>query len=473
MTVTAQPALAGSRAHAALPDIGTLADRLPAGTLLTQPASMERYSHDEAEWAPWALPLAVARPSDADQVRTIVAWCVDHGVPVVPRGAGTGLSGGANAVTGGVVVSFERMTAVLRIDPVERLAVVQPGVVNDDLRAACAEHGLWYPPDPASSPWSTIGGNVATNADGVCCVKYGVTGDYVLALEVVTGTGELVRVGRETAKGVAGYDLVSLLVGSEGTLGLVTEVTVRLRPARPLEHTVVGFFDSLVGAGEAVAAVARSGQVPSALELLDRHCLTAVNDWKNLGIEADCEAILLARVDGPGAAGVAEAEAVLACFEAAGATWAARSEDDAEADAMFAARRLAYPALERLGPVLTEDVCVPVGRVPEMLARVQAIGERHDVLIANIAHAGDGNLHPLIITPPGDEAARVRAQAAFDEIIAEALACGGTVTGEHGVGLLKRDGLEAELAPAVVEMHRAIRRALDPHGVLNPGKVVA
>jgi glycolate oxidase len=460
-------------APAEVADLGTLVDRLPAGTLLTDPASTERYSHDEAEWAPWATPLAVARPTDADQVRTIVRWCIRHGVPVVPRGAGTGLSGGANAVTGGIVVSFERMTAVLRIDPVERLAVVQPGVVNDDLRAACAEHGLWYPPDPASSPWSTIGGNVATNAGGVCCVKYGVTGDYVLALEVVTGTGELVRVGRETAKGVAGYDLVSLLVGSEGTLGLVTEVTVRLRPARPPEHTVVGFFDSLVTAGEAVAAVARSGQVPSALELLDRHCLTAVNDWKNLGIEADCEAILLARVDGPGAAGAVEAEAVLACFESAGASWAARSEDDAEADAMFAARRLAYPALERLGPVLTEDVCVPVGRVPEMLARVQAIGERHDVLIANIAHAGDGNLHPLIITPPGDEAARVRAQAAFDDIIAQALACGGTVTGEHGVGLLKRDGLEAELAPAVVEMHRAIRRALDPHGVLNPGKVVA
>ena len=472
MTALAQRAAGDPSAVAVVPDIATLADLLPAGTLLTEQASMERYSHDEAEWAPWALPVAVARPTDADQVRTIVRWCVLHAVPVVPRGAGTGLSGGANAVTGGVIVSFERMTAVLRIDPVERLAVVQPGVVNDDLRAACAEHGLWYPPDPASSPWSTIGGNVATNAGGVCCVKYGVTGDYVLALEVVTGSGELVRVGHETAKGVAGYDLVSLLVGSEGTLGLVTEITVRLRPARPPERTVVGFFDSLVGAGEAVAALARAGAVPSALELLDRHCLTAVNDWKNLGIEADCEAILLARVDGPGATGAAEAEAVLACFEAAGASWAARSEDDVEAEAMFAARRLAYPALERLGPVLTEDVCVPVGRVPEMLARVQAIGLRHDVLIANIAHAGDGNLHPLIISPPGDEDAKARAHAAFDEIIAEALDCGGTVTGEHGVGLLKRDGLTAEMSPAVIEMHRAIRRALDPHGILNPGKVV-
>ena len=195
----------------------------------------------------------------------------------------------------------------------------------------------------------------------MCCVKYGVTGDYVLALEVVTGTGELVRRGRETAKGVAGYDLVSLLVGSEGTLGLVTEITVRLRPARPPEHTVVGFFDSLVGAGEAVAAVARAGQVPSALELLDRHCLDRRQRLEEPRHRGRLRGHPAARVDGPGAAGVAEAEAVLACFEAAGATWAARSEDDAEADAMFAARRLAYPALERLGPVLTEDVCVPVG----------------------------------------------------------------------------------------------------------------
>ena len=304
-------------------------------------------------------------------------------------------------------------------------------------------------------------------------MKYGVTRDYVLALEVVTGTGELVRVGRQTAKGVAGYDLASLMVGSEGTLGLVTEITVRLRPARPAEHTVVGFFDSVVAAGEAVAAVARRGVIPSALELLDRHCLTAVNDWKNLGLEADSEAVLLGRLDSPGAAGDAEADAVLACFESAGATWAARSSDADEADALFAARRLAYPAVERLGPVLTEDICVPVTKVPEMLQRIGEIGVEHDVLIANIAHAGDGNLHPLLITDPGDEAARIRAQQAFAVIITEALARGGTVTGEHGVGLLKMDGLAAELSPAVAELHRAIRRALDPHRILNPGKVIA
>lgn len=450
-----------------------LARLLPAEVLLTAPETVQRYSHDEAEWAAYVPAAVVVRPTTAEQVQTLVRFCAAEGVPVVPRGAGTGLSGGANAVAGSVVVSFERMDAILTVDPVERYAVVQPGVVNDDLRTACAEVGLWYPPDPASSPWSTIGGNVATNAGGVCCVKYGVTGDYVLQLQVVTGTGDLVRVGRRTAKGVAGYDLAALLVGSEGTLGLVTEVTVRLRPARSPEHTVVGFFPTLVAAGEAVAAVTRAGLVPSALELLDRHCLDAVERWKHLGLEADAAAILLARVDAPGAAGDAEAEAVVTCFAAAGASWSARSEDADEADALFAARRLAYPALERLGPVLTEDVCVPVGQVPTMLARIEEIARAHRVLVANIAHAGDGNLHPLLITDPGDEPARRRAQAAFAEIMTAALALGGTVTGEHGVGLLKRDGLLAEADPGVIEMHRAVRRALDPHGILNPGKVVA
>jgi glycolate oxidase len=445
---------------------------LPVGTVLTAPESREQYRHDEAEWAPSALSVAVVRATTAEQVRDVVRLCLEHGTPVVARGAGTGLSGGANAVEGCVVVSLERMDAIVEVNTLERYAVVQPGVVNDDLRSAVAEVGLWYPPDPASSPWSTIGGNVATNAGGVCCVKYGVTRDYVLELQVVTGTGELVRVGRRTAKGVAGYDLVGLLVGSEGTLGIVTEITVRLRPARPAEHTVVGYFDSLVAAGGAVAAVAATGVVPSALELLDEHCLAAVDAWKNTGLRADAVAILLARVDAPGSAGDAEADAVLAAFGAGGATWAARSEDQEEADALFDARRLAYPALERLGPVLTEDVCVPVGAVPAMLARVEEIGRAHDITVANIAHAGDGNLHPLLITPPGDDAARERAQLAFAEIITAALDLGGTVTGEHGVGLLKRDGLAAELDPAVTEIHRAVRRALDPHGILNPGKVV-
>jgi glycolate oxidase len=398
----------------------------------------------------------------------VVAFAAEHRVPVVPRGAGTGLSGGANATEGCIVLSFEAMNSVLEINEVERLAVVQPGVVNNDLRAACAAHGLWYPPDPASAPWSTIGGNVATNAGGLCCVKYGVTRDYVLALEVVTGRGDVVRVGRRTAKGVAGYDLCGLLVGSEGTLGVITEITVRLRPQRAPERTIAGYFDSIVAAGEAVRAVSVSGVVPSALELVDRHCLEAVDAWKNMGLSTEADVVLLARTDTPGDE---EADTILRCFEQAGASWAAVSSDEQEAEALFEARRLAYPALERLGPVLTEDVCVPKEQVPEMLARIEKTATRHDTVIANIAHAGDGNLHPLLITPIADDDARRRAQAAFEDIISDAIELGGTVTGEHGVGLLKRGGLRREVSPGVLDLHRAIKTALDPLGILNPGKV--
>jgi len=446
--------------------------RIGADCLVTDRDVLASYAQDEAEWAPFGQPAVVVRPRTAEDVRATVQACIAHGTPVVTRGAGTGLSGGANATDGCVILSTERMAQILEINPRGRLAVVQPGVVNDDLRAACAEQGLWYPPDPASSPWSTIGGNVATNAGGLCCVKYGVTRDYVLGLQAVTGTGELVRVGRRTAKGVAGYDLTGLLVGSEGTLGIVTEVTVRLRPLREPEHTIAGHFDSIVDAGRAVEAVAAAGLTPSALELVDRHCLKAVDDWKNMGLSVDANVVLLGRTDTPGAAGIAEAEAMVTCFASAGATFAVRSEDPDEAEALFAARRLAYPALERLGPVLTEDVCVPKAAVPEMLARIEAIGTRHGVHIANIAHAGDGNLHPLLITPPDDADQRRRAQAAFEEIIADAIALGGTVTGEHGVGLLKRHGLALEQAPAVLAMQRAVKSALDPHGILNPGKVL-
>ncbi|WUV02749.1 FAD-binding protein [Actinoallomurus sp. NBC_01490] len=453
--------------------VAELERALPAGRLVRDADVLASYAHDEAEWAPYGRPAALVRPRETADVREVVARCAARGVPVVARGAGTGLSGGANALDGCVVVSFEAMNAVLKIDKDERLAVVQPGVVNDDLRSACAEHGLWYPPDPASAPWSTIGGNVATNAGGLCCVKYGVTRDYVLGLEAVVGRGDVVRLGRRTAKGVAGYDLAGLMVGSEGTLGIITEITVRLRGMRAAERTVVGYFDSLVAAGEAVAAVAAAGIVPSALELIDRHCLRAVDEWRNMGLADGGDVLLLGRCDAPGQAGEEEADAMLGCFESAGATWTTRSTDAEEAEALFAARRLAYPAVERLGPVLTEDICVPKMLVPEMLARIERIAAEHDIHIANVAHAGDGNLHPLMITPSDDDAARVRAQAAFERIVDEAIGLGGTVTGEHGVGLLKRRGLEEEAGPVVLDMHRAIKQALDPAGIFNPGKVFA
>ncbi|WP_216593662.1 FAD-binding oxidoreductase [Arsenicicoccus sp. oral taxon 190] len=451
--------------------VADLLASLPVDRVMTDPDAMVAYARDQAEWGAWGAPSAVVRARSTDEVQATVRACLQHGTPIVARGAGTGLSGAANAEAGWVVLSLERMDQVLEVNTLDRLAVVQPGVINDQLRAAAAEHGLWYPPDPGSAPWSTIGGNVATNAGGMCCVKYGVTRDYVLALEVVTGTGEVVRVGRRTAKGVVGYDLVGLLTGSEGTLGIITEVTVRLRPAREPERTVAGFFPDLLSAGRAVTAVAEAGLTPSLLELMDRTLLQAVDDWKHMGLTTEADTMLLGRIDTPGECGDAEAEAMAEVFRAAGAVDAAVAEDEEEGELLFAARRLAYPAAERLGTILTEDVCVPKDQVVPMLERIQEIGRRHGTTIANAAHAGDGNLHPLLVTEPGNTEQLDRAHHAFGEIIAACLELGGTISGEHGVGTLKRDGLHAELGEPVVELHRAIKSALDPHGIMNPGKV--
>jgi glycolate oxidase len=298
-----------------------------------------------------------------------------------------------------------------------------------------------------------------------------VTRDYVLGMTVVLADGSVVELGRRTAKGATGYDLTALMVGSEGTLGIITEVTVSLRPlAGREERAVVGSFPSLESAGVAVAAITAAGIVPSALELIDEMCLRAVAAWQRIDLPTDAAALLLATVDEPGESGEALAASVAAHIGDAGALGIERGGDADEIDRLFSARRMAYPALERLGPVLTEDVCVPRTAVPEMLGRIRDTAAAHDVVIATIAHAGDGNLHPLIIAPEGDEEAKARAKAAFDRIVDDCRALGGTVTGEHGVGLLKLPGARAELGQRVLEMHRAVKDALDPAGILNPGK---
>ena len=439
--------------------------------VIAEPARLDDYAHDDAEWAEYHRPLAVVLAETTDDVATAVRFAADEGLSVVARGAGTGLSGGANALANAIVVSLERMTRVLEVDAAERYVVAEAGVINDDLRQAVAAHGLWYPPDPASYRISTIGGNAATNAGGICCVKYGVTRDYVLGMTVVLADGEVVRLGRRTAKGATGYDLTALMVGSEGTLGIITELTLSLRPlGGRQERAVVGSFASLEAAGVAVAAISAEGIVPSALELIDEMCVRAVDDWQQLGLPHGVAALLLSTVDEPGEAGALAAASIARLMTDAGALAVDQAIDPAGIDRLFLARRLAYPALERLGPVLTEDICVPRTSVPEMLGRIRDTAAAHDVVIATIAHAGDGNLHPLIIAPEGDAAAKERAKLAFDRIVEDCRALGGTVTGEHGVGLLKLPGARAELGERVLAMHRDIKLALDPRGTLNPGK---
>jgi glycolate oxidase len=385
---------------------------------------------------------------------------------VVTRGAGTGLSGGAAAVEGCITLSTERLRAVT-VDPAAMVAVVQPGLLNAEVKAAAAAHGLWYPPDPSSFEICSIGGNLATNAGGLCCVKYGVTTDYVLGLEVVLADGRALRLGGRTVKDVAGYDLKRLFVGSEGTLGVITEATLRLRPAPPPAATVVATFADVVDAGRAVTAVMGALR-PSALELMDRAAVSAVERVKPMGLDPGIGALLLGQTD----AGGDEAARIAGACELAGATYVAVTADQAEGELLMGARRMAIPCVERLGTVLIEDVGVPLPRIPELVAAVEVIAERHRTAIPVIGHAGDGNFHPLVTFDASDPDAVVRAERAFDEVMDAALALGGTVTGEHGVGTLKVRHLVEQLGPDVMDVHRTVKAALDPQGILNPGKWV-
>ncbi|MFL6003124.1 MAG: FAD-binding oxidoreductase, partial [Nocardioides sp.] len=377
-------------------DASALVDLLPDGVVITDAEAMEKYRFDWSHDSTAGTPLAVVRAESADQVQTAVRWAAEHRVPVVPRGAGSGLSGGSSAVDGGIVLSLERMRTI-EIDTDCRVAVVEPGAFNAEVKAAAAEHGLWYPPDPSSYEICSIGGNVATNAGGLCCVKYGVTTDYVLGIEVVLADGRALRLGGRTIKDVAGYDLKRLFIGSEGTLGVITEATLRLRPLPPPATTIVGTFDDVVAAGHAVTAVV-TGVRPSALELMDAAAVAAVEAVRPMGLDPGIGALLLAQVD----AGPAEASAVAAAFEGAGATYVAASDDPEEAELLMGARRMAIPCVERLGTVLIEDISVPIPRIPDLVAAVEAIAEQHETAIPVIGHAGDGNLHPLVTFDAAD-----------------------------------------------------------------------
>jgi glycolate oxidase len=446
--------------------IEALAGELSAGVVVTDPDLIESYRYDRAMTARPGQPIAVVRASSTADVQTTLRIASRFGTPVVTRGAGTGLSGGSAAIDGCITLSTERMRTI-SVDAAAMLACVQPGLLNAEVKAEARRHGLWYPPDPSSFEICSIGGNLATNAGGLCCVKYGVTTDYVLGLEVVLADGRAVRLGGHTVKDVAGYDLKRLFVGSEGTLGVITEATLRLRPLPSSMATIVATFADVVDSGRAVMQIMASLR-PAALELMDSAAVAAVEQVQPMGLDSGIGGLLIGQSD----VGIDEVRKIANACEEAGATYVAVTDDVDEGELLMGARRMAIPCVERLGTVLIEDVGVPIPKIPALLTAVAQVSERTDTAIPVIGHAGDGNFHPLVTFDANDPAATARAERAFDAIIDAALALGGTMTGEHGVGTIKAAHLVRQLGPEVMGLTRTIKDALDPQGILNPGKWV-
>ncbi len=454
------------------PFLAAIEARLPDLRLLTDPVDLDSYRRDETAYLNPPPPLAVALPTETAEVAELVRLAAEHRVPIVPRGAGSGLSGGAVSVAGGLTISFMRMNRILEIDRANLVVVSQPGVLNAVLKRAVADEGLFYAPDPASTEICSIGGNLGTNAGGLCCLKYGVTRDAVVGLEIVTAAGQIVRLGGKTTKDVAGYGLIPLIVGSQGTLALITEATLRLRPAPPPKSTLLAFFPTLVSAGAAVSSLAAAGVEPCTLELMDRTTIRAVDDDHDLGLDRDAAAMLMIESDLPGDAATRALELAEAACLGAGASSTIVAASPAEADLLRQARRLAFNSMERLGVARMEDVGVPRGRVPELLAEIERIGREQGLTIATFGHVGDGNLHPNVILERDDPDGEAKLARTCDALYRAAIALGGTVTAEHGIGVSRRGYLEAQRGSGAVAMMRAVKNALDPHGILNPGKVL-
>ncbi|MDL9937283.1 FAD-linked oxidase C-terminal domain-containing protein [Gordonia sp. ABSL1-1] len=437
--------------------------------LVVDPDRLAAAGTDRSGLPASAPPLAVVAARTVDDVTAALRIAHTHRIPVIPRGAGTGLAGGAVTGEGSIVVDLTTLDRIVEIDPVDELARVEPGVLTAELDRAARTHGLRYIPDPASAAISTIGGNIATNAGGMRCVKYGVTGDWILGLEVALADGTIISTGRRTVKGVAGLDLTSLFVGSEGTLGIVVGATVRLAPIPDDVVTVSAGFASVHDAASACAAVIAGRGDPSLLELVDAATLRVIDRAQGTDLATRAGALVIAQADGRSARTDA---AVIANILGAHAQWTRTATDQTTADELLAARRLALPSIEAFGRALIEDICVPRSRLAQAFDAVADIGRRHGVDLYTFAHAGDGNLHPILAYDTALTEPPAAVQRAADEIFGVALELGGTISGEHGVGILKRDWLAREAGPASLSVQQAIKSALDPRGILNPDKVL-
>lgn len=435
----------------------------------TAPEDLVAYAYD-GTWME-QKPEVVVHPQTTEQVAAVLRIADAGKVPVVPRGSGTGLAGGSLPVPGSICLNLARMNRILEISTADTLAVVQPGVITYDLQKAVEKVGLFYPPDPASVYQCTIGGNVATNAGGPRCLKYGVTGDYVLGLEVVLAGGYVLRLGGRTIKDVAGYDLKRLFIGSEGTLGVVTEITVRLIPKPPAQLTALAAFPRLADACHAVGEILQAGVIPLVTELMDGATTRAVEDFKHLGLPTDVEALLLVAVDGDAELVHREIAVVADVLRRSGAREVRQAASAEESEALWEARRSVSPAIARLARnKIGEDVTVPRSRVAEMVARLHEIGRANDLGVVVYGHIGDGNLHPTLLCDRRDRAVMKRVEKAAGELLMAAVEMGGTLSGEHGIGIFKRDYVARALDPNALAWMAGVKALFDPNGILNPGK---
>lgn len=431
--------------------------------LITDPDITASYSRDQAPFAHSAPPLAVLLARNVKQISQVLAYANEHKIPIVTRGAGSGLAGGANSTADSIVISLEKMNQILSIDVENQIARVQAGVINLDLDKKAREFGLTYLPDPASRDWSTLGGNFATNAGGMCCLKYGVTSSHVRAAQVVLANGEIIEVGKATKKSVATYDLLHLLIGSEGTLGIITEITLNLEMCPQSPTTLIATFPNIASAAAASAQLRRFN--PSMLEIIDQTTLRAVETWHPLGFEY-AGSVLIMQLD----ENLDRCEEALEVCRQFNLIDGVYSEEPADTADLIRVRKLAYPALERMGATLLDDVAIPITKIAEFVEKVEELSVSSGLTIGIFGHAGDGNMHPTIVHNHGDEKAAERAQQVFIEIVTLAQSLGGTASGEHGIGSIKSSLVAHETSSTVMRLQREIKAIFDPHSILNPGK---
>jgi glycolate oxidase len=440
--------------------------------VLGDKADLVTYSYDAAVLEP-KMPAAAVRPLSSEALGQTVGYCNRNGLPLTVRGSGTNLSGGTIPLSGGVVILTNGLNRVLEINSEDMYAIVQPGVITAKLASMVEARGLFYPPDPGSQAVSTLGGNVAENAGGLRGLKYGVTADYVMGLQFFDCNGDLIKTGSRTVKCATGYNLKALMIGSEGTLGVLEQITLKLIPMPKARKALLAVFDEMNKASETVAAIIARHIVPATLEFLDNFTIRAVEDFSHVGLPIDAAAVLLIEVDGHGAQVSEEGEIVEQICRQMGATSIRVAKDDAQRDRIWTARRSALSALAKLKPTLVlEDATVPRSKIPAMVRALQSIAERFNLTIGTFGHAGDGNLHPTILTDKRNQQEWHRVEQAIDAIFDEALALGGTLSGEHGTGLAKSKFLEKETGRAAIILSQRVKRALDPGNILNPGKII-